>query len=99
MPAEDCAEYGYIARVQYTWTATDPCGNEGKISLFVLYEDTYGPEIYGVPDNLVLYCEDPIPAPGEIWAKDNYDGYVEVSYSVESVDIDMGVRRLWKCND
>lgn len=98
MPAEDCAAYGYLGRVHYTWTVTDPCGNESKISLFLLYEDTYGPEISGVPDNLLLYCDAPIPEPPtDVSAKDNYDGIVDVMFDQEVTGTEEGVRiiRSW----
>lgn len=101
MPAEDCAAYGFLGRVEYIWTVTDPCGNVSKISLYVLYEDTYGPEIFGIPGDLRLYCDAPIPGPVAVRVKDNYDDHVEAIYSQEVVGTDEGIRiiRTWTATD
>ncbi|MEL6836855.1 MAG: T9SS type A sorting domain-containing protein [Bacteroidota bacterium] len=102
MPVEDCAAYGYLARLRYTWTVVDPCGNESKISIQVLYEDTYGPDIFGVPDDLTIYCDDPVPEiPDDVYAKDNYDEEVSVGFDQDIVNIPGAIRiiRTWTATD
>ncbi len=101
MPAEDCAAYGFLGRVEYIWKVVDPCGNVSKISFYLLYEDTYGPEIFGVPGDLLLYCDAPIPPPVAVRVKDNYDSDVEAIFSQEITNIEDGVRiiRTWTATD
>lgn len=101
MLVEDCEIYGYLVCIWYIWMVIDFCGNFSKISVFVFYEDIYGLEIFGVLVDLCLYCEDFILEFDEVWVKDNYDGFVEVSYNVEYVDMDEGVRIIcsWIVSD
>ena len=98
---EDCAATGYLDRILLTWTVTDPCGNSAKISIILIYVDTYGPEIFHVPANLVLYCDDPIPAPAEVFLKDNYDQDITLIFEEEELPTDFGLRivRRWTAID
>ncbi|WP_367391080.1 HYR domain-containing protein [Lewinella sp. LCG006] len=101
LPAEDCAAFGYLGQLILRWSVVDPCGNESSISLTVLYEDTYGPDIFGVPNDLTIYCEDPIPAPAAVWVKDDYDTDVVTVFTEQYVDIEQGLRlvRTWTATD
>ncbi|WP_026211535.1 T9SS type A sorting domain-containing protein [Lewinella cohaerens] len=97
----DCAETGYLAEINLTWTVTDPCGNSAEISILLIYVDTYGPEIFHVPANLVLYCDDPVPAPAEVFLKDNYDQDITLIFEEEELTTDFGLRiiRRWTAID
>jgi len=96
-----CRVSGYLSRQRLTWTATDPCGNRSQISIILLYEDTYGPEIFRVPANVVIYCEDPIPARAEVFVKDNYDDDVVAVFTEQYVSEPFGLRliRRWTATD
>jgi hypothetical protein len=64
-----------------TWYATDACGN---ISLgfeqYINFEDTTEPVLEGCPADLVLACDDEIPAPAEVTVSDVCDENVVVDY-------------------
>ncbi|PSR14342.1 MAG: hypothetical protein C7N36_04390, partial [Bacteroidetes bacterium] len=97
----DCDVDGYLARYRATWTAVDPCGNRTAISILVTYVDTYAPEIFQVPADLVLYCDDPIPAPGTVFVKDDYTQGIEPVFTETSVPTAFGTRitRSWEATD
>jgi hypothetical protein len=97
----DCVSNGYLARFLLTWTVTDPCGNGSKISIILIYVDTYGPEIFDVPEDVVLFCEDNLPPVAEVSLKDNYDQDVDLLFEEIEVTTDLGLRiiRRWTAND
>jgi hypothetical protein len=96
-----CIGAGFLGQVALIWTVTDPCGNAAQISIILLYEDTYGPDIFGVPTDLTIYCNDPIPAPAEVLVQDNYDNHVIAVFAEEYVEIAQGLRlvRSWTATD
>ncbi len=98
----NCEEDGYLTRHQYSWTATDPCGNTGSISFVLEYVDDYAPDIFNVPDDITIYCEEDVPPPGEVLVKDDYDtaGTV-VSVSDQTTGTAYGYRivRTWTATD
>lgn len=98
---EDCVTSGYHSRILLTWTVTDPCGNSAKKSMILVYEDTYAPELFLVPDHLSLYCTDHVPAAPMVDVKDNFDDDVELIFSEESIITPLGLRiiRRWTATD
>ncbi|RME97459.1 MAG: T9SS C-terminal target domain-containing protein, partial [Bacteroidetes bacterium] len=99
--SRDCAADGFVARHTYRWIATDPCGNESSLMITVTFLDTYAPDIFNVPDNLVLYCEDPVPAPGTILAVDDFTEEVDVRFTQSRRGMSFGERitRTWTATD
>jgi hypothetical protein len=98
---EDCLESGFLSRVRLTWRVADPCGNRSRISLIMMYEDTHGPDIFNVPEDIVIYCEDPVPPPAEVFVQDDYDQDVVTVFEETYVSTSMGVRiiRSWTASD
>lgn len=45
------------------WTATDECGNVSTLCFYFLIGDDEPPMITGVPADLTLECDQPVPAP------------------------------------
>jgi gliding motility-associated-like protein len=56
-----------------TWTATDDCGNTATAQQKIKVQDTTAPEIIGVPDDLTIECDQPLPNPANVTATDNCD--------------------------
>ncbi|WP_143306747.1 T9SS type B sorting domain-containing protein [Chitinophaga vietnamensis] len=67
----DCSSNYRIIR---TWTATDACGNATSIRQMITVKDTTRPVIEPAPADVVIYCQDQIPAPPVLNATDNCDG-------------------------
>ncbi len=67
-----------------TYIATDECGNSAEMSYSITVLDNTAPELTGTPvANLVLDCEDEVPAPADVMAIDNCDSDITVEYSEE----------------
>jgi hypothetical protein len=66
-----------------------------------MYEDTHGPDIFNVPEDIVLYCEDPVPPPAEVFVQDDYDQDVVAIFAETYVSTSTGVRiiRSWTASD
>jgi len=67
-----------------TWSALDSCGNLNTTSQLITVEDTEKPRFYSVPDDTTAECL--TPAPAEITAEDNCDGYLDVSLVDENIE-------------
>lgn len=68
-----------------TWTATDDCGNITSESQEITVRDTQKPVLSGIPANITLECDQPIPAPPVVTATDNCDSDVHVTLSPEII--------------
>jgi hypothetical protein len=74
-------EVGCNRAFERIWTATDACGNASTSWVqYILFEDTTEPVITDCPDDLVLACEDAIPAPAEVTAFDACDENVQIYF-------------------
>ena len=72
---------GCISGFTRTWTAIDACGNASSPFVQnISFEDTIEPMLSGCPENLVLACEDEIPAPAQVSAYDSCDENVQVYF-------------------
>ncbi len=47
--------------INYTWVASDLCGNATEMSQIIIYEDTLAPQFIIPPSNLMLPCPDYLP--------------------------------------
>jgi hypothetical protein len=64
-----------------TWTAEDACGNPSESFVqHISFEDNTAPTLSGCPQNLVLACNDTIPAPTEVTAYDSCDEDVQLYF-------------------
>jgi hypothetical protein len=84
-----------------SWTATDECGNAMTIAHIIYVSDEQGPEITGVPEDLVLDCEGEIPPPAVPTVTDNCDDDVVLNFIefTENTDCDEVVTRIWSATD
>ncbi len=71
--------------VTFYYVATDACGNTAELSYNVHINDITAPELSGDVEDLVIDCEDEVPAPVVLTATDNCDNNIEVVYSEEIV--------------
>ncbi|MCH2198700.1 MAG: T9SS type A sorting domain-containing protein, partial [Flavobacteriales bacterium] len=79
---DDCGN-GVIIR---TCTATDACGNTTQVSYSITINDTTAPALNDLPEeNLVIDCEDDVPAPADVTATDNCDNDLEVIFTEEII--------------
>jgi large repetitive protein len=78
---DECGNYFSVVTI----TATDACFNQSSVSYTVSVYDQTAPELTGAPADLVLDCEDEVPAPAEVTALDNCNGALLVDFTEELV--------------
>ena len=91
--SDDCSEYtvsytdgetmqlGCTGAFERAWVAVDACGNaSNEFVQYISFEDTTDPTLSGCPADLVLNCEDAVPAPASVTAFDGCDSDVQVYY-------------------
>lgn len=83
-----------------TWTATDDCGNSVSHTQVILVIDTTAPELFGVPEDTSLDCDDEIPD-AIVFATDNCDDEVIVNLTAETTPQPCGylLVRTWTTVD
>ncbi|MEO1262771.1 MAG: SdrD B-like domain-containing protein [Bacteroidota bacterium] len=57
----DCDEDGFIALLSNTWSASDECGHDTSITVFLKYVDTRAPIFSNLPADTIIHCGDEIP--------------------------------------
>ncbi len=79
----ECAQEYTVIR---TYTATDECGNSTTEEQIITVVDTTAPVLEGTPEaELVIDCEDDVPAADEVFATDACEGEVDVVFTEELV--------------
>src|SRR5690606_19841479 len=61
-----------------TWTGVDNCGNDVSATQVITVIDTTDPVLHGVPADITLECDQPVPA-AQVSATDNCSEDLEVS--------------------
>lgn len=94
----DCQGQSMIMR---SWIANDVCGNQTIHPQVLMVEDTRPPVLTGVPDDLMLSCEEVIPDPAQVTVMDNCTDDVMVSFSENSRGDDCNriITRRWTATD
>jgi len=86
-----------------TYTASDNCGNTNEVSYTVTVVDEFAPMLMVIPGNMTVEC-DAIPAiPQNIFAIDNCDTDVEISFNEDitpgACENDYIITRTWTATD
>jgi len=83
-----------------TWTGVDNCGNDVSASQIITVIDSTFPVLHGVPADITLECDQPVPAVN-VYATDNCTDELEVSLSANTVTYDCGstFTRTWTVED
>ena len=74
-----------VTTVTEVYTATDYCGNTASVSRVITIVDTTTPTFTSFPADLVISCEESVPAVEMPTAQDSCDSDVTISYSDEMV--------------
>ncbi len=86
-----------------TYTATDDCGNTAKCVQKITVLDTQAPIIIGVPENITVQCDQPVPSLGQVKAADNCDLQPVLTLKVDSIPgpckQSYTLIRTWKATD
>ena len=86
--------------IERTWTITDGCSNSNSYTVQIVVEDNIAPEIIGVPFDITLECQDPIPS-DVVFAFDNCDSDPQIALeaSTEIVGCISYFTRRWTAED
>lgn len=97
----NCQTDGFLERYQYTWQATDPCGNVSTLTVFINAVDNSPPIFAYNPSDTTIYCESPIPSPSDIVIADGCSEFsVDFEESIHTISPTIEqIRRRWKATD
>jgi hypothetical protein len=84
-----------------TWTATDDCGNSTARTQTITVTDYTAPVLAGIPADITIQCDEPLPAPATPTATDNCDQNVTISYNqtVQTIGCTNIYTRTWTATD
>ncbi len=84
-----------------TWRVTDNCGNEAVESQIIYVLDETNPVLFGVPADITIECDQPIPAFATFTATDNCDNDLTLSVNDVIVQNDCGymIKRYYTAVD
>ena len=94
-----CANDYTIVR---TWEAWDECGNRSTATQRIELRDTAAPLLSGVPGDVVLACNDPVPT-ATVTASDDCDPDLPVVFEeiakATTCDTTLNIERRWTATD
>ena len=97
----DCKKDGYFILMICSWEAKDDCGNTSKIKLYFKIIDNLPPVLSGVPADIIINHNDPVPPVAVVTAKDLCDSDVPVKFteSMVMVGCQTIIVRTWEAED
>jgi len=83
------------------WVATDACGSTVSATQTVHVQDTHAPVFHGVPSDITIECDKPVPAAPTVTATDNCDtSTLNVIFSQSTVEgCSKTITRTWTVTD
>jgi hypothetical protein len=95
----ECLVEGYVEQVEYTWTATDLCGNQTTFEVMARLVDYTGPYFVQFPENREITCGD--EADFENPRALDACGFVSLTSESDTTYTSDGmqVRRMWIAED
>ena len=66
----NCSVDGYINLYRQRWIATDACGNSATAIVYVALVDEVPPVIHGIPEDIMVNCDEVPAPPDDIYATD-----------------------------
>ncbi|MBI1266718.1 MAG: hypothetical protein GC193_04705 [Cryomorphaceae bacterium] len=87
--------------ISRTYNALDACGNGASLTQLIYVQDNTAPVFIGVPDNVVIGCNDPIPGVAQVGALDNCSGAPQVNFFQFSEENGCSqiITRVWTATD
>lgn len=94
---------GCTPLVQRIWTAVDDCGNSAQAIQIVTFEDTEGPQLNGIPEDVLISCADDLPGVPVVTASDNCDNNPSITYTETLIqgacENSYSIERTWTATD
>jgi len=85
-----------------TFRATDASGNYAECSQTITIDDQTPPQLVGCPVDIIINCDDPVPAPASVTATDNCAG-VTIDFvqnqTIGSCPQEKTITRTWTATD
>lgn len=101
-----CDKYGFFRKWKCGYIATDDAGNTSEFYFYMVLYDEEAPELHNVPDDIILECDDTIPAldPGLVTASDNCTRRTHPAVTEEIIydpadSANFAVKRTWYFED
>lgn len=87
--------------ISRTYNAIDACGNGTSLTQLIYVQDNAAPVFIGVPDHLVISCNDPVPGVAQVGALDNCSGAPQVNFFqfTEDSGCSQIITRVWSAAD
>lgn len=87
--------------ISRTYNALDACGNGTSLTQLIYVQDNTAPVFIGVPDNVVIGCNDAIPGLAQVGALDNCSGAPQVNFFqyTETNGCSQIITRVWTASD
>ena len=96
----DCDEDGFIAILSNTWSASDDCGHDTSITVFLKYVDSEAPLFSDLPSDTIINCGDAVPDFGEPEVFDECGDYTLQVIDSTNVTAEGEIRmRIWNAID
>ncbi len=97
----NCINDGYFLLMICSWEAEDDCGNKTKITLYFKIIDNLPPVLSGVPSDVIINHNDPVPNVPIVTATDLCDSDVPVIFTETMVMVGCQtiIVRTWKASD
>lgn len=95
---------GNTGTFTYEFTATDECGMSVSASATFTVTDTNGPVLSGVPADVSVPCEQPVPSPASVTADDCDSNPIIVAFNEIITPVNAGgivsvITRTWTATD
>ena len=97
--AGNCPNDGYIQKMTCGYVATDCCGNVDSLFFEVYVIDETDPKLHGIPGDVIIGCNEPLPPPPNVFADDNCVTSNDLNVVFSQTVNGLIVTRTWTVTD